>query len=59
MKVQAELANLQTKYADLNLEQADLLELVTDSDQKLKMYRDRLRRLGETVCPVFSSFPQS
>ncbi|OQV22390.1 General vesicular transport factor p115 [Hypsibius exemplaris] len=49
VEAQDELLKLQTKYADLNLEQADLLELVTDSDQQLKVYRDRLRQLGEVV----------
>ncbi|XP_055340033.1 general vesicular transport factor p115-like isoform X2 [Paramacrobiotus metropolitanus] len=47
--IQQELDHLKTKYADLNGEHADLLELLTDSDDKIQKYRDRLRLLGESV----------
>lgn len=53
---QVELDQLKAKYADLNAEHADLLELLTDGDDKVRSYRERLKRIGEPVSstPRFS-----
>lgn len=57
-KATADLANelkQQTKqFEDLKKDQEDLLVLLTDQDNKLIMYKERLTALGEKVSTLFS-----